>query len=74
MEELQRSLETHLWNGITTIKNCDQMTISAKQFEIALISSYHEKCPLREKKGNRNTSWWIKKLNKLRKELDDFLI
>lgn len=63
------SLANHLQHGIITVTNCDQVEIAAEQLRTAVIAAYHENCPLKVKRDNRNTSWWNHELQKSRKEV-----
>lgn len=52
--------------------NCNSvgdLEITVNQFRDAIVRSYHENCPLKEIKDNRNSSWWNKKLENMRKEV-----
>jgi hypothetical protein len=49
--------------------NVKDLEMVVQQFGDAIIISYHESCPLREKRDNRNSPWWNKKLEWLRKEV-----
>nr|XP_023024987.1 peroxisome biogenesis protein 6-like [Leptinotarsa decemlineata] len=45
------------------------MDTVAEHFREAVISSYHENCPLRFKRDNYKSSWWNKSLKKQRNEV-----
>lgn len=64
-----KSLTSNLINVPTTINNCEQLEFAADQLTTAIISAYHENCPLRVKLENRKTPWWNRTLNNARREV-----
>ncbi|XP_044745139.1 uncharacterized protein LOC123307003 [Coccinella septempunctata] len=58
----------HTTWGSTDINERDLERL-ANSIGQAIVSAYHENCPLRKKSDNRKVSWWNSKLEKLRKEV-----
>lgn len=61
------SLQDHLKDSISTIKNRAEIEAASEKLGSAILSAYQENCPLKEKRDHRGTPWWSGSLDKMRK-------
>lgn len=65
-EKYRESLSVKSQNIIKELKNSTDIELAASQLQEAIVTSFHENCPLIKKDTRKDTSWWNKDLLELR--------